>query len=191
MDNLVLLKEFRGHYWQMTTAQGWAAWVFGWKHDSHQNHQNRAVAPPERQKEMAGKYTGCFGFVLQWEGVGRNHSSSFMSKSEMLENVSNPSDIHLWVICLRFSVTHRHTEANHTFFSFLVFSNTCTFILDMMEVSCRFLQNFCNYLYNCSAFIQLVYYYSWLLHITLAKLYFIYFLLIMEAIQVNINQKQP
>lgn len=108
-----------------------------------------------------------------------------MSKSEMLENVSNLSNIHLWVICLRFSDTHRHTEANHTFFSFLVFTNTCTFILYMMEVSCRFLQNFCNYLYNCSTFIQLVYYCSWLLQIMLAKLDFIYFLLIMEAIRVT------
>lgn len=189
MDNLVLLKEFRGHYWQMTTAQGWAAWVFGWKHDSH---QYRAVTPPERQKEMAAQIYRVFWLRFT---VGGSRMESFIfiyvkvwNARKCFQPIRHSSMSNMFEI---FCDTHRHTEANHTFFSYLVFSNTCTFILYMMEVSGRFLQNFCNYLYNCSAFIQLVYYYSWLLQIMLAKLDFIYFLLIMEAIQVNINQKQP
>lgn len=59
-----------------------------------QGHEEQTEKKRERERWQR-KNPGRLGFVLQWEEVGRHHSSSFMSMSEMVENGSNLSDIHL------------------------------------------------------------------------------------------------
>lgn len=118
MDNLVLLKEFRGHYWQMTTAQGWAAWVFGWKRDSH---QNCAVTPPERQKEAAQIYRV---FWLRFT-VGGSRKESFIfiyvkvwNARECFQPIRHSYMSNIFEI---FWHTSAHWSQSHLFFLFWYF----------------------------------------------------------------------